>query len=102
MLSIYIPWSRPKLGASHARLMPYSVSVLMTLQEPSSEIPVGTPAGPLPAAEEQEANWTCPICLNWFDMPVYPPCRHTFCAGVSWFVTCDWHLGSGVITVWWD
>eukprot|EP00903_Cladosiphon_okamuranus_P013512 g12584.t1 len=36
--------------------------------------------GPLPAAEEQEANWTCPVCLNWFDMPVSPPCRHNFCA----------------------
>eukprot|EP00752_Nemacystus_decipiens_P007072 g6338.t1 len=49
--------------------------------EPSSETPVGTTTGPRPTAEEQEANWTCPICLSWFDMPVSPPCRHNFCAG---------------------
>ncbi|CAM9621080.1 unnamed protein product, partial [Sphacelaria rigidula] len=30
------------------------------------------------AADNNDA-WTCPICLSWFDMPVAPPCRHSFC-----------------------
>ena len=91
--------SRSKLDASHACFMPYSISVLVTLQEPSSETPVGTTPGPLPAAEEQEANWTCPICLNWFDMPVSPPCHHNFCAGVSWSATDDWTWCPGWLPV---
>ncbi|CAM9367124.1 unnamed protein product [Hapterophycus canaliculatus] len=37
-----------------------------------------------PASEEPVANdeaWSCPICFMWFDMPVAPPCQHSFCAG---------------------
>lgn len=33
-------------------------------------------------APEMNDAWTCPICLSWFDMPVAPPCRHSFCSGV--------------------
>ncbi|CAN0111853.1 unnamed protein product [Ectocarpus sp. 6 AP-2014] len=42
--------------------------------------PVEEPPGEEPGDAHGDA-WSCPICFMWFDMPVSPPCQHTFCAG---------------------
>ncbi|CAN0491416.1 unnamed protein product, partial [Scytosiphon promiscuus] len=33
--------------------------------------------------EDLNEAWLCPICCSWFDMPVAPPCGHSFCAEVK-------------------
>lgn len=55
------------------------------MESPLPEV-ASPPVEEPPADESGEAHgdaWSCPICFMWFDMPVSPPCQHTFCAGVS-------------------
>lgn len=52
--------------------------------EAGSTMAADAPSATVAQTEGTEVNdaWTCPICLSWFDMPVAPPCRHSFCSGV--------------------
>ncbi|CAM9323553.1 unnamed protein product [Ectocarpus fasciculatus] len=53
------------------------------MESPLAEV-ASPPVEEPPAGEPEEAHgdaWSCPICFMWFDMPVSPPCQHTFCAG---------------------
>lgn len=59
-----------------------SVGEVSPQQEPDDlDISAKTPAeAPATTAGNNHDAWSCPICLCWFDMPVAPPCRHSFCS----------------------
>lgn len=80
--------STKKLLVCSLRVSRSLMCILLRAQEAAAEArAVEAMDGSSPAEDSEAADindaWWCPICLGWFDMPVAPPCQHSFCAGVG-------------------